>query len=139
MFHGSEECVDQQPEREPDEHADGQPNHHSGVRAETACVPWRRHEGGVGRRWLGEIRADAELGTPSAEVTITNHSSELSNYIVDVNLMSADGKTRLDAAMVSAEALAPGQAIKLTARFMTTQKLPTGARLTVAGIARLVA
>jgi hypothetical protein len=88
---------------------------------------------------LSAIRIDGKLGTPSAAVTITNHSSKLSNYVVDVSITSADGKTQLDAAMVSAERLAPGQTTKKAASFKTTQKLPKGAKLTVVGIVRLAA
>lgn len=88
---------------------------------------------------LGTLRLDAKLGTPSAEVAITNHSSKRSNYIVDLDLMSADGKTRLDAAMVSAVGLAPGETTRLTGQFMTTQKLPKGAKVSIVGIARLAA
>jgi hypothetical protein len=87
---------------------------------------------------LGAIRIDAKHGTPSAEVTITNHSSKRSNYIVDLSIMSAGGKTRLDAAMVSAQGLASGQTTTRTVHFMTTQKLATGATLTLVGVARLV-
>jgi hypothetical protein len=87
---------------------------------------------------LGAIRIDAKLGTPSAEVTITNHSSNRGNYIVDLSIMSAGGKARLDAAMVSAQGLASGQTTTRTAHFMTTQKLATGATLTLVGVARLV-
>jgi hypothetical protein len=87
---------------------------------------------------LGAIRIDAKHGTTSAEVTITNHSSKRSNYIVDLGIMSAGGKTRLDAAMVSAPGLAPGQTTMRTAHFMTIQKLATGATLTLVGVARLM-
>lgn len=110
---------------------------------EPASRPSASLGGGTREAWgdvvLGEFRGDTAAGPHMAEVTITNHSSEVSNYIVDVNLMSVDGKTRLDAAMVSTESLAPGQTIKLTARFMATQKLPPGAKPAIAGIARIVA
>jgi 5-hydroxyisourate hydrolase-like protein (transthyretin family) len=88
---------------------------------------------------LGAIRVDAKLGTPSAEVTITNHSSKTSNYIVDLSITSTDGKTQIDAAMVSAQGLAPGQTTTRSAHFKTTQKLPAGATLTIVGVARLKA
>jgi hypothetical protein len=87
---------------------------------------------------LGAIRIDAKLGTPSAEVTITNHSSKRSNYIIDLSIKSTDGKTQFDAAMVSAQDLAPGQTTTRTAHFSIKQQLPTGATLTLVGVARLV-
>jgi uncharacterized protein YceK len=93
----------------------------------------------VGDVKLGAIRVDAKLGTPSASVTITNHSSKLSNYIVDLSITLANGKTQLDTAMVSAPRVSPGQTVKRAAQFRTTQKLPTGAKLTIVGVARLVA
>lgn len=88
---------------------------------------------------LGAIRVDAKLGTPSANVTITNHSSKRSNYIVDLSITDGASKISVDAAMVSAPGLAPGQSVTRVAHFKTTQKLPTGASLKVVGIARLTA
>lgn len=88
---------------------------------------------------LGVIHVDAKLGTPSAEVTIVNRSSKLSNYIIDLRITAADGKTQLDTAVVSAQRLSPGHTVKRSAHFTTKQKLPAGAKLTVIGIARLAA
>ena len=87
---------------------------------------------------LGAVRVDGKLGTPLADVTLTNHSSKASNYIVDLSIKSADGKTQFDAAMVSAQDLAPGQMTKKTAHFSIKQALPSGATLTLVGVARLV-
>ena len=88
---------------------------------------------------LGAITADATLESPMATVTITNHATKRSNYIVDLIITTADGQTKLDATMVSAEGLNPGQTVKREAQFMTTQKLPTDAKLTIVGVARLAA
>jgi hypothetical protein len=88
---------------------------------------------------LSAIRVDAKLGTPWAEVTLTNNTTKRSNYIVDLRITAPGGGTELDAAMVSAPGLAPGRTIKRTAQFKTTQKLPKGAKLTIVGVARLVA
>jgi hypothetical protein len=88
---------------------------------------------------LSPIRVDKKLGTPSAEVTLTNNTTKRSNYIVDLRITAPGGGTELDAAMVSAQGVPPGKTIKRTARFKTTQKLPKGATLTVVGVARLVA
>ena len=88
---------------------------------------------------LGAISVDPKLGTPTAVITITNHSSTRSNYIVDLSITSANGKVQLDASMVAAPGLAPGHTAKRTAKFMTTKKLPAGAKLTIVGVARLAA
>ena len=87
---------------------------------------------------LGAILVDPKLGALSAEVTITNHSSKRSNYIVDLSITDADGKTTLGASMVSAPGVKPGQTAKRTAQFGTTQKLPADATITIVGVARLV-
>lgn len=86
---------------------------------------------------LGAISVDPKLNTPTAMITITNHSSTRSNYIVDLSIMSANGKVQLDASMVAAPGLAPGHTAKRKAKFMTTTKLPAGAKLTIVGVARL--
>ena len=74
-----------------------------------------------------------------AAVTITNHSSKRSNYIVDLGIMTSDGQTNFAATMVSAEGLKAGQTVTRAAHFTTTQELPADAKLTVVGVARLVA
>jgi len=86
---------------------------------------------------LGAVKVDSKLGTPSAVVTITNHSSKRSNYIVDLSITSPDGKTAIDAAMVSAQGVDPGQTTTRAAHFKTTLRLPAGAKLTIVGVARL--
>ena len=86
---------------------------------------------------LGAIRVDAKKGTPSAEVTIKNNSSKRSNYIVDLSLTTPDGKTQLDATVVSAEGVEPGKTAKKTAQFGTTQEIPEDAKLTVVGVSRI--
>jgi PBP1b-binding outer membrane lipoprotein LpoB len=88
---------------------------------------------------LGAIRVDAKLKTPMADITITNHSAKSSNYIVDVSITSADGKTQIDNAVVHTQSLAPGHTADLAAHFRTNQKLPSGAKITIVGLARLVA
>lgn len=88
---------------------------------------------------LGAITVDAKRGSPTAKVTITNHSTKLSNYVVDLSITTPDGKTNIDATIVSAEGLKPGDAVKLQAQFTTTQELPKDAKLTIVGVARLVA
>ena len=88
---------------------------------------------------LGPIRVDGKLGTPSAEVTITNQSGKRSNYIIDLGITGADGITNIDSAMVSAQGLAPGQTAKRSVTFRPGQILPEGAKLIIVGVARLAA
>ncbi len=88
---------------------------------------------------VSAIRVDAKLKMPVADVTITNHSSKSSNYIVGLSITAADGKTPLETAVVHTQSLAPGHAVDLAAHFRTTQQLPAGAKLTIVDVARLVA
>ena len=49
------------------------------------------------------------LGQLSAKVTITNHSSKSSNYMVTVVFESSDGATQLDSSFAAANNLSPNQ------------------------------
>ena len=88
---------------------------------------------------LGAITVDAKKGTPSAEVTIKNNSSKRSNYIIDLSITTPDGKTQLDATVVSAEGVEPGKTANATAQFGTTQELPKDAKLNIVGVSRIEA
>jgi hypothetical protein len=46
---------------------------------------------------------------PAATLTILNHSSKSSNYLITVAFESSDGKTQLDTGSASVNNLAPGQ------------------------------
>lgn len=85
---------------------------------------------------LGALRVEPQ-GALSAEVAITNNTTKASNYIVDLELMAADGKTQLDTAMVSAAGVAAGKTTKVKAQFGSTEKLPKGAKVTIVGVARI--
>jgi predicted small secreted protein len=52
---------------------------------------------------------NADTNWVSAKVTITNHSSKASNYIVTVAFETADGKTQIDTGLAAAQSLAPNQ------------------------------
>ncbi len=55
---------------------------------------------------LGDTDA---LGFKKAELKITNNSSKRSNYLIELSLESADGKTQYDTAAVTASNVEPGQ------------------------------
>ena len=55
---------------------------------------------------LGDVDV---LGFRKAELKITNNSSKRSNYIIELSLESADGKTQLDTSTVTATNVDPGQ------------------------------
>ncbi|GJF32870.1 hypothetical protein KNE206_55700 [Kitasatospora sp. NE20-6] len=57
---------------------------------------------------ITKCEVDGTLHWPSAEVTITNHSSKSSNYIVQVEFLDASG-TRVGEGMAATNGLAPGQ------------------------------
>lgn len=79
------------------------------------------------------------LKLPSVKVTVTNHSSKRSNYIIELSLESADGKTQLDTAPIAVNNLEAGQSTVQTGQFTTTDKLPRGARVVLKSIDRLAA
>lgn len=49
------------------------------------------------------------IGVRYVEITVTNHSSKRSNYIVQFSLESPDGATRYDDGLVTVQNLEPGQ------------------------------
>ncbi|MBL7501262.1 hypothetical protein I6A84_13160 [Frankia sp. CNm7] len=53
--------------------------------------------------------APDEAGWAAAAVTVTNHSSKASNYIITILMESPDGKTQIGTGLVSVSNLAPGQ------------------------------
>jgi hypothetical protein len=88
---------------------------------------------------LGAITIEPTLSIPQVPVTVTNHSSKRSNYIIEVSLESADGKTQLDTTTVAVENLEPRQASKQTAQFvgMINKPLPAGAKTVLKSVDRL--
>jgi hypothetical protein len=58
---------------------------------------------------LGPCAKDAKSGLYSAKVTVTNHSSKLSNYIVEISILSPDKATKYDDMLVLVNGLAPEQ------------------------------
>lgn len=55
-----------------------------------------------------------EFGTVTVPLTITNHSSKASNYLITVEILDADG-TRLGEAFTAADAVRPDQTSKTEA------------------------
>ena len=90
----------------------------------------------VGDVKLSALRVDTK-GKRSAEVAIKNNSPKSSNYIIDLELVSADGKTQLDTAMISAVGLAAGKTTKVKAEFTSSQKVPDGAKINIVGVSRI--
>lgn len=88
---------------------------------------------------VGAVTVDSTLGLPSAPVTVVNHSSKRSHYLITIALESADGKTQIDSTIVAVNDLDPGQSAKETAQFATTEKLPTGAKAVLKSVDRIAA
>ncbi|MER5862862.1 hypothetical protein [Kitasatospora sp. NPDC002040] len=57
---------------------------------------------------LGPVETNDVTGWTSVPVTITNHTTKSSNYIVQIEFVDTSG-TRLDETMVAANNVAPGQ------------------------------
>ncbi|SDJ41768.1 hypothetical protein SAMN05444157_3273 [Frankineae bacterium MT45] len=87
---------------------------------------------------LGKTSTD-EIGYTHAAVTVTNHSSKRSNYIIELSLQSADGKTLYSSTTVPVENLEPGQASPQDAVFLTSTAVPAGAKVVIKSVDRLAA
>ena len=88
---------------------------------------------------IGKLTTDPTLNIPEVSVTVTNHSSKRSNYIIEVSLESADGKAQLDTTAATVENLEPGQSSKQTAEFagMIDKPVPASARVVLKSVDRL--
>jgi hypothetical protein len=67
----------------------------------------------------GDVKVDScaisdAIDLPEAAITITNHSSKASNYLIELEFVNPAG-TRLAEGIASADNLAPGQSEKVTA------------------------
>ncbi|MFD7298068.1 FxLYD domain-containing protein [Streptomyces sp. NPDC059897] len=58
---------------------------------------------------LGDVTVD-DLGTPQVDLTITNHSSKTSDYMIDVEFLDANGK-RIDTGTAVENAVAADQEV----------------------------
>jgi hypothetical protein len=58
---------------------------------------------------LGPCTKDEASGLYSANATITNHSSKLSNYVVEISILSPDKSTKYDDMLALVTGLAPDQ------------------------------
>lgn len=88
---------------------------------------------------IGRLKAKKILGQVSyyyAPVTVTNHSSKRSDYVITVALESADGKMQIDTADMLIQNLEPGQSKSDEGDFLTTDKVPAGAKLVLQEVER---
>jgi len=84
---------------------------------------------------LGTCTRDDATGWYTANLTVTNHSSKSSNYIIEVGLQSADGATKYDNLLASVSNLASGQSSPQKAQSLT--QVPAGAVCKVDKVTRL--
>ena len=78
---------------------------------------------------------DSTTGFYAAKLTVVNHSSKLSDYTIEVSLLSADGATKYDTMLANVTKLAPGQSSPQTAQSVTSG-VPAGAVCKVASVDR---
>lgn len=70
-----------------------------------------------------------------ATVTVTNHTSKASDYLVTVTFNSADGSKQYDSTIAAANAVQPGQTA--TADAIALQTIPEGAVCKIANVTRV--
>lgn len=63
----------------------------------------------------GCTKSDNPYLGPTAQLTVTNHSSKASNYSITVTFTSPDGATQLDSGNAFVQSLAPGQTTQVEA------------------------
>lgn len=89
---------------------------------------------------LGASTWDSVTDTGAVKVTVINHSSKRSDYMITIALESADGKTQLDTADVFVQNLEAGQSTPQQAIFLSLNtKPPATAKLTLKSVDRTAA
>ena len=83
---------------------------------------------------LGPLQAPDVLGIRYETVTVVNHSSKRSDYVIDVAVQSADGKTQYDTGTALINNVDPGQ----TAgdKVMFTNHIPAGGKIVLKTVER---
>ena len=76
------------------------------------------------------------IGFRAVTLTVTNHSSKRSNYIIEMAIESPDGKTQYDTSMAAVNNLEPGQTTT-PAAFPITKTVPSDAVVNVKTVTRL--
>jgi hypothetical protein len=83
---------------------------------------------------LGPVQAADALGIRYETVTVFNHSSKRSDYMIDVAVQSADGKTQYDTGTALINNVDPGQTA--SDRVMFTNHIPAGAKIVLKTVER---
>ena len=87
----------------------------------------------VSRAVLGPVDA---IGFRAVTLTVTNNSSERSNYLIDLSIESPDGLTQYDTSFASVINLEPGQTTTVEA-LSITKDVPVDAIVKIKTISRL--
>jgi hypothetical protein len=112
----------------------------------TPATPTNNQSPGVSRG-IGsqDATGDVKLGSYTTDaikvghvaVTVTNHSSKRSDYVITVALESADGHTQYDTADVYVQNLEPGQTTSQGGMFVNTStNPPPTAKLVIQSVER---
>lgn len=83
---------------------------------------------------LGPIQAPDALGIRYEKITAVNHSSKRSDYMIDVAVQSADGKTQYDTGTALINNVDPSQTASDKAMF--TNHIPAGAKVVLKTVER---
>ena len=86
---------------------------------------------------LGPPQAPDVLGIRYETVTVVNHSSKRSDYVIDVAVQSADGKTQYDTGTALINNVDPGQTA--SDKVMFTNHIPAGAKIVLKTVERTAA
>jgi len=83
---------------------------------------------------VGPLQAPDVLGIRYETVTVVNHSSKRSDYVIDVAEQSADGKTQYDTGTALINNVDPGQTA--SDKVMFTNHIPAGAKIVLKTVER---
>jgi len=83
---------------------------------------------------LGPMQAPDVLGIRYETITVLNHSSKRSDYLIDVAVQSADAKTQYDTGTALINNVDPGQTAR--DKVMFTKHIPAGAKIVLKTVER---
>lgn len=114
--------------------AAGGSKHHDGSSSSSGVSQGVASQDASGDVKLGPVQAPDALGIRYEKITVVNHSSERSDYMISVAVQSADGKTQYDTGTALINNVDPSQTA--SDKVMFTNQIPAGAKVVLKTVER---
>jgi hypothetical protein len=114
--------------------AAGGSKHHGGSSSSSGVSQGVASQDAVGDVKLDPVQAPDTIGVRYEKITVVNHSSKRSDYMIEVAVQSADGKTQYDTGTTLISNVDPGQTA--SDQVMFTKHIPAGAKVVLKTVER---